>query len=115
MPINPSPPFFLGYQQPHGHLDSTREAHGLWNYYLCARNAYETHNLDAIVLEGEKDPEVNFKQLFTSIAQMYGVEPNSMAKCWGMVDMQCVVLGLPKLPDEERYRFDRQSIIITRH
>lgn len=115
MQINPNPPFFLGYQQPHGYLDSSREAHGLWNYYLCARNAYETHVVDVIAFEGEDDPRVNFRQLFTSMATLYGIEPNSMAKCWDMVDAQCRLLELPKLPNEERYRFDRQSIILTRH
>lgn len=114
MKIDLNPPFFLGYQQPYGFLDSSREAHGLWNYYLCARNAYETHNFDVIVLEGEKDPEVNFQQLFTSMAQIYGVQPEAMAKCWKMIDLQCVSINLPKLPDEERYRFNRVSFI-TRH
>ena len=114
MQIHPNPPFFLGYQQPNGYLDSTREAHGLWNYYLCARNAYESHIVDVIALEDEKETVVNFKQLFTSMAQMYGVQPEAMAKCWDMVDAQCRLLELPELPKEERYRFDN-VIIIVRH
>jgi hypothetical protein len=109
--INPNPPFFLAYMQPNGFLDASREAHGLWNYYLCARNAYETHISNALVFEGEKDPTVNFRQLFTSMAQMYGVQPNTMAKCWDMVDAQCVSIDLPKMPDKECYRFNRADII----
>lgn len=114
MQIKLNPPFFLGYQQPHGYLDSSREAHGLWNYYLCARNAYETQVVYPLSFEGERAAEPDYRQLFTSLANVYGVEPDSMAKCWDMVDMQCVSLDLPKLPNEERYRFDR-SIIIVRH
>lgn len=112
--INPNPPFFTGYIQPNGYLDASREAHGLWNYYLCARNTYETHVIDAVVFEGEADATTNFKQLFMSVAQMYGVQPEAMAKCWNMVDRQCEYLELPQLPNEERYRFDR-TIIIVRH
>ncbi len=112
--INPNPPFFLGYMQPKGYLDSSREAHALWNYYLCARNAYETHIKNVIVFEGEKDPKVNFQQLFTSIAEMYGVQPEAMAKCWDMIDAQCLAIDLPKLPNKEYYRFNRIEFI-TRH
>lgn len=111
MKINPNPPFFLAYMQPKGFLDDSREAHGLWNYYLCARNTYETHILHAIVFEGEKDPRTNFQQLFTSMAEMYGVQPEAMAKCWDMVDAQCFSIDLPKMPDEECYRFNRINVV----
>lgn len=114
MEINPNPPFFTGYIQPRGYFDTSREVHGLWNYYLCARNTYETHVVDIITLEGEKDSSVNFRQLFTSISLMYGVQPEAMAKCWDMIDKQCEYLELPQLPNEERYRFDR-SIIMMKH
>ena len=114
--INPNPPFFTNYIQPNGYLDTSREAHGLWNYYICARNAYETHvHETAILFEGEKNPVTNFRQLFTSMAEMYGVQPEAMAKCWDMVDKQCEYIELPRLPDEEQYRFNRTPIIITRH
>lgn len=107
-------PIFTAYIVPYGYLDSNRESHALWYYYVVARQAYETHVLDQIVLEGDKDPVANFRQLFTSVARMYGVEPEAMAKCWDRIDAQCDLINCPRMPDEERYRFDRvQSIEIT--
>ncbi len=111
MKIEPNPPFFLNYMQPNGFLDASRESHGLWNYYVCARLTYETHIVDVIALEDEKETVPNFKQLFTSIAMMYGVQPEAMAKCWPLIDMQCFALELPQLPKEERYRFDNVETV----
>lgn len=101
-----NPPFYTAYIEPFGFLNRENETHALWNYYTKARNAFETCDVSPVVLEGEKDPETNFRQLFESVATMYGVEPNAMAKCWSRIDMQCLALGLPKLPDEERFRFN---------
>jgi len=106
------PPLFLGYMQPNGFLDQHRESHGLFYYNLIARNTYEKHILDPVVLEGEKDPVHNFRDVFESVATLYGVQPEAMAKCWDMVDMQCQVLDIPTLPDEERYRFNTPDTII---
>ena len=58
------------------------------------------------MLEGDPDCVPNFRQLFTSTAIMYGVQPEQMIKFWGNVDMQCDVLGIGKLPDEDCYRFN---------
>lgn len=107
------PPYFMGYIYPNGNLDSFPETHALWNYYLAARGTYERTVVDPLVLEGQKDPVGNYRQLFESIATMYGVTPSQMAKCWQMIDNQCDYLRLPKLPNEERYRFDRIDIIRT--
>jgi hypothetical protein len=101
-------PLFPELIQPNGFLDRSREAHALWFYYTRARLAFETH-LEPIVIQrvGDlptADPEVNYRQLFTSVAQMYGVKPEAMAKCWDMVDMQCAALKLPPLPDKDKYR-----------
>lgn len=106
------PILFVGYIMPNGFLDRSRESHALWFYYLHARRTWEEFvQHDPIVYEGELDPGFNFRQLFESTARMYGVRPESMAKCWGMIDMQCRALQLPKLPDEERYRFDRAIVL----
>lgn len=105
--------FFTQYNMPIGFLVKDSACHALFRYYLMARQTYETHVLDPIVYEGEKDPEYNFKQLFSSVAKMYGVEPEHMTKYWINVDMQCDLLGLPLMPDEEKYRFDRVQEIKT--
>ena len=99
-------PAFDAYNIPEGYLARDAACHGLWYYYLIARKNYEKEVLDPIVYEGERDPEPNFKQLFSSIALAYGVQPEQMAHYWKHVDMQCWALHLPKLPDEEKYRFN---------
>lgn len=104
---------FSAYIQPNGWLDWEPESHALWYYYTRARATYERIILDPIVLVGDKDPEANFRQLFTSVATIYGVKPEAMAKCWPMIDMQCDTIGCPRLPDEERYRFNREIVIET--
>ena len=106
-----APPLYVDMVAPRGFLDQYRESHALWYYYTLARKAYEEIIADPIVLEGDRDPTANFRQLFTSIAKLYGVQPEAMAKCWPQIDMQCFALNLPKLPDEERYRFASKGIL----
>jgi hypothetical protein len=103
-------PLYTAYIAPYGFLDSNRESHALWNYYTMARAAYERNIKDMIVLEGDKDPTVNFEQLFTSVARMYGVEPVAMGKCWDLVDAQCDAIELPRMPNEDRYRMTSRVI-----
>jgi len=104
-------PIYSELLAPQGFLELTRESHALWFYYTAARNAYDTLVVDPIVMEGEKDPTTNFRQLFISTARLYNVEPEAMAKCWPQINMQCLALGFPELPDEERYRFDNRLTI----
>ncbi len=99
------PPTFGEYEQPNGWLVREAACHGLFYYYLIARKNFEEYVKDPIVYEGDKDPETNFQQLFSSIALAYGVEPEKMLKFWSNVDLQCDVLKLPKLPEE--YRFNK--------
>ena len=106
-------PVFHDYVIPEGFLVDDLASHALWYYYLIARGTYETHIMDPIVYEGDKDPEFNFKQVFTSVATAYGVEPEIMVKFWDRVDMQCKQLQLPTLPDEDKYRFNVAAEIVT--
>lgn len=106
-------PVFAAYTEPLGALSADKACHALWYYYLSARHVWETHIADPIVLEGDKDPEYNFKQMFTSIATWYGVTPETMKNFWDRIDKQCDRLGLPKLPDEDRYRFNLTPEIRT--
>jgi len=97
------PPTFVDYEQPKGYLVHDPACHALWYYYVVASNNHAEHILNPIVLEGDADQEVNFKQLFTSIALSYGVEPERMLKFWKNVDAQCLRLDVGQLP--EKYRF----------
>lgn len=107
------PPLFLGYMQPYGFLDQHRESHGLFYYNLIAHYTYEMHVRDSLKLEDEPEEQPDFRNIFESVATLYGVTPEAMAKCWDMVDMQCQVLEIPTMPDEERYRFNRVDVIRT--
>jgi hypothetical protein len=102
----------MNFIAPYGFLDRSNESHALWNYYVSARLAYETCTIDVIQFEDEKTPETNLRQLFESIAFMYNVKPDEMAKCWSMIDMQCRAIDCPPLPDEERFRFNRKTALI---
>lgn len=105
-------PIFGAYQTPLGFLPRERAAHALMYYALTARHAYEeVVQGHAIVYEGHDDPTANFKEMFTNIAQLYEVAPETMAKFWPEVDMQFTALELPQLPKEERYRFDGKLIL----
>ncbi len=108
-----TPPTFVPYEQPNGWLIREQACHALWYYYVVAHNNYREHILDPLVLEGDPDTVPNFRQLFTSIATMYGVQPEQMIKFWRNIDMQCVSLELPKLPDKDEYRFNKAPEIRT--
>lgn len=109
LPFDPVVQLFPGYMIPRGYLTTARETHALFYYYLCARQKYENEEGDhpLPVLEGHDDPDpslAQYRQLFKSIARMYGVTPEAMAKAWDVVDKQCVKLRLPLMPDGEKYR-----------
>lgn len=106
-------PIFQQYLAPEGFLVRDKACHALFYYYLIAHNTYETHIKDVIVYEGDPDPQYNFKQMFSSAAACYGVQPEQMVQFWRNVDMQCDLLGLPILPDEERFRFNRTPELKT--
>ncbi len=100
------PRLFMDYVKPKGWLEQDTTCHALFFYYLMARRAYEENIKDPVFLEGHIDLEVNFKQLFTSIARLYGTTPEEMVRFWSNVDMQCYALKLPKLADG--YKFNKK-------
>lgn len=100
-------PYFEAYIPPLGYLPRDLEAHALFFYYLNARRTYEEHIKEIhLAYEGDKDSEFNFQQLFESIAFLFGVAKEKMANYWDVVDAQCGLLNLPKLPNEGKYRFN---------
>ena len=97
----------MEYEPPYGAIPKDEPAaHALFRYYVTARQNWERANT-MIRYEHEKDDGINYKQLMTSIARMYGVTPEEMVRFWKEVDFTCTLCNLPKLPDEERYRMDR--------
>jgi len=105
------PRLFMDYVKPNGWLEKDTTCHGLFFYYLMARKAYEDNIKDPIFIEGDIDLEVNFRQLFTSIARLYGTRPERMVRFWSHVDMQVMALKLPKLP--EQYKFNSEIRVKT--
>jgi hypothetical protein len=99
---------------PKGFLAQDKACHALWYYYVVARRNYEEEfKGERIVYEGEPDQQYNYRQLFNSIATIYGTTPERMVHFWKNVDMQAAILELPALPDEERYRFNRTPEVRT--
>lgn len=99
-------PMYLNYNIPHGWLANEKPCHALFYYALLAIKAQHQWEANVIVYEGNLTPDPNFKQLFTSVATMYGVSPESMLKFWTNVDMQLVQMGSQGVPKKARYRFD---------
>lgn len=104
-------PLFPGFMRPHGFLTPDRGCHGLFYYYLCAMRNYE-HEDGRVVYEGDMDPIVKYRNLFTSLCALYGVPSEQMCRYWEEVDAQAEFMGLPLLPDKEEYRFNTSSIIL---
>lgn len=97
-------PTFDQYVKPHGMLDNYLETHCCFFYYLNAYRTYEEHIKNKqLVYEGDKDPEYNFWELFKSTAALYGCDPEYVANAWPVVDQQCMLLGIPILPDKYKY------------
>ncbi len=107
------PPTFVEYETPRGWLQHDQACHALWYYYIVASNNYREHIADPIVLEGDPDVIPDFSQLFTSIATMYGVQPEKMVKFWSNVDMQCRTLKIALLPMNDQFRFNKKPEIRT--
>jgi len=99
--LNAPYPVFTQYIAPNGGLDSQKETHALFYYYLLARKAYEEEK-DAIVYEGDKDPEFNHMQILKSVARWYTVDVHHMVNAWKAVDLNCLMHDLPKLPNKYR-------------
>lgn len=105
--------FFEEYVKPNGFLSWQVEEHALFYYYIHASQVYKKFFIDTpIVYEDEKDPEYNFEQLFKSVAALYNVQPEHMANAWEIIDKQCDLLNLIKLPKDNKFRFS--SIIMIK-
>lgn len=98
---------YTQYEFPNGGLPvGERAAHALFHYYTIARLNYERETT-MIRYEHEKDDGINYRQVMSSVAMMYDTTPENMIKFWKHIDWTCSIFHLPKLPDEERYRFNR--------
>lgn len=105
-------PLFIEYQKPKGFLCPERACHGLFYYYLLARNTWEQEQAN-LVLEDQPDFRGNYRQLFITVATLYGAQPEYMVNHWACVDMQCTALVLPKLRETDELRHNRNPEIRT--
>lgn len=106
-------PKFLEFNPPNGWLSPEPECHALFYYVILIKQQIEADKNSGHRYEDEFYPFKigNWYQLFTSIAKLYGVNPEHMNKFWKNIDMQCFLMGSPKLP--EKYRFDHIHEIKT--
>ena len=89
-------------------LPPYRAAHALMFYYFHARKMYEEVNLqDRLVYEGDPDPQADYFSLFKSVAIRYNVTCEQMAKFWDSIDLACALNNMPRLPNEDRFRFNK--------
>ncbi len=111
--ITLSPPIFYQYIVPNGYLTPEIEVHALWYYYLCANKAMRQAENDFRLESQDMPMEINYRQIFTSIAHMYNVDTEKMNNCWPQIDKQCELLNLPKLPHGGDRRNDKLIILIS--
>lgn len=102
-----SAPFFDDYTTPEGFLAGHPACHALFYYNAVAHGTYERTVVDPMYLEGQLDEQPVYDRLFASIAIMYNVEPETMVQFWPDVAMQCSLLQMPVMPDEDRYRHNK--------
>ena len=99
-------PMFDRYVVPRGFLSNDIACHALFRYFISAHSAMQRYR-DQVTLEGDPDIiEPNYKALFMSWAQAYGVAPERMVKFWINVDLQADQLGMTRMPKGDKYRFD---------
>lgn len=96
-----------------GHLPDVAAAHALFHYYLTARSNQENEQgKGVLLLDGDLDPVHNYKQLWRSIANIHGVDPNDMGKFWPYVDRQAEKLNLPLLAGRPRFDGKESGLIL---
>ena len=106
-------PVFPQLTKPLGFLCGDHlECQALFFYYIHARRSYERNILEGgPAYEGDLSDITNFRNLYLSVMQSYGVRPEIASKHWSCVDMQCATLRTPKLPDEDRYRHNHTPAV----
>lgn len=94
---------FNSLTTPNGWLDPHPACQGLW-YYTLLIKGQRLEELDPMQYDDVWPPRVQHaKELFKSIAMMYGVSPETMLKFWPRVDMQCVAMKSPKVHADLRH------------
>lgn len=104
--INFDVPIFSALNAPKGFLNSDLACHALWYYATLTKKNME-HRFKAPQYEDEereKDFHKNQKELFKSVATMYGVAPERMLHFWSNIDIQMTIMGGDRLPASVRFQ-----------
>lgn len=99
-------PKFAELHIPNGFLKNDPACAALFYYAVLVKKQIQ-YIKDQIVFEDDPWPEhngFNPLELMRGISILYQVTPEAMLKMWKFVDMQCVVMGSPKVPPP--YRLD---------
>lgn len=99
-----STPYFRELEIPVGFLSRDPACHALWYYCCLIRNQMNERD-ETIRYEGDwpVDPEANAKNIFKTVAFLYGIAPERMLKFWVNIDMQMAQLGANKMPHWARF------------
>ena len=112
--VRTEPIIYVDLVPPRGFLTRDPACNALMYYAMLVAKELEQLN-DPIKIEGKSRIKPNFRQLFLSIATMYGVHPQQMVAFWRNVDMTFdLAFGdkpIKRVPEE--YRFGRVPEIKT--
>src|SRR5690349_9960233 len=97
-------PFFRDFEMPNGFLARDPACHALWYYCgLIRRQINESNETIRYDNEGPVVPERHAKNLFETVAFLYGVAPEKMLQFWTNVDLQMAQMGADKMPAWSRF------------
>lgn len=91
-----------------GRLTREHECHALWYYYCIATKAYNDAQMNIVDEEDRSrifDRETA-RNMFGSVANMYGVSPAAMVRFWPIIHQQRIAMGgVDGLPDQFKFAF----------
>lgn len=106
--LNADVPLFENLMKQTGKADAvlehTVECMALFYYAQKAAEAYKNETT-GIQYEGNPDNTYDYRQLYLTVAYLYGANPETMLNYWPIVAKQCRIKGYSIPPDELKYRF----------
>lgn len=102
----------MGNAQRPGFIVADPACHALLHYAMMMKENLKNHkDPNEIKLEASTDQDINHRQVWKSIALMYGVEPEEMVKYWPNVTATLLANASEDLP--ERYKMRQVAEINT--
>lgn len=96
-------PMYAEHTQPDGFLPHDVHAVALWHYCMTVKANIKSRDAE-VALEGKRNAEPNYHNVFKGVAEIYGVDPNDMEPFWPAVDAEMARCGFTPLPKDRKYR-----------